>query len=63
MKHTFLVLKINMRFEKMYPETVKELVNIIVRLLSITFEWLEKSGELPDDWKKANVTLIFKDKK
>lgn len=52
-----------MRFEKMYPETVKELVNIIVRLLSITFEWLEKSGELPDDWKKANVTLIFKDKK
>lgn len=52
-----------MRFEKMHPGTVKELVNIIARLLSITFEWLEKSGELPDDWKKANVALIFKDKK
>lgn len=57
-----LSIKINMRLDIIHPGTVKELVNIIVRLLSITFEWLEKSGELPDDWKKANVTPIFKDK-
>lgn len=52
-----------MRLDKMHPGMVKELADIIVRLLSITFELLEKSGEPPNDSKKANVTPVFKDEK
>lgn len=61
LKYKLLVL--NMRLDKMDPRMVKELADIIVRLLLITFALLEKSGELPNDLKKANVTPIFKDKK
>ncbi|KAK4816859.1 hypothetical protein QYF61_023992 [Mycteria americana] len=33
---------------------------VIVGLLSITFEKLWRSGDIPEDWKKANVTPIYK---
>lgn len=52
-----------MRLDKTQPGVVRELAGTIVRLLSSTFERLERSGELPDDWKKANVTPIFKEGK
>ncbi|KAJ7395231.1 hypothetical protein BTVI_156999 [Pitangus sulphuratus] len=32
----------------------------IASLLMIIFERLWRSGEVPEDWKKLNVTLIFK---
>jgi len=34
-----------------------------VKQLLIAFELLKRSGELLDDWKKANVTPIFKEGK
>ncbi|PKU40442.1 rna-directed dna polymerase from mobile element jockey-like [Limosa lapponica baueri] len=37
----------------------QELANIIVRPLSIIFEKLWQSENVPVDWKKANVTAIF----
>ncbi|KAF4800669.1 RNA-directed DNA polymerase from mobile element jockey-like protein [Turdus rufiventris] len=39
---------------------MKELVDTTVRLLMIIFEWPWQSGEVPEDWKKANVTQVFK---
>lgn len=38
-----------------------ELVDVIVRLFSIIFEKPWRSGDIPEDWKKSNVTP-FKEK-
>lgn len=35
-------------------------MDIIARPLTIIFERLWRSGEVPEDWKKANVTPVFK---
>ena len=39
---------------------LRELADIVVTLLSIVFEKLWRSGDIPEDWKKANVTPIYK---
>ncbi|KFP51828.1 RNA-directed DNA polymerase from mobile element jockey, partial [Cathartes aura] len=39
---------------------LKELANVTVRLLSIIFERSWQLEEVPHDWKKADVTPIFK---
>lgn len=44
----------------MRPRVLRELVDIIVRPLSIILERSWQSGEVPEDWKKANVTPAFK---
>ncbi|TRZ07418.1 hypothetical protein HGM15179_019687 [Zosterops borbonicus] len=46
--------------EGMHPELLKALADIIERPLVIIFDKLWRSGEVPEDWKKANVTLVFK---
>lgn len=33
----------------------------IVRLLPIIFEELWRSGDVPEDWKKVNVTPVYKE--
>lgn len=38
---------------------LKELADVIVRLLSV-FEWSWKSGEVPVEWKLINIVLVFK---
>uniref|UniRef100_K7EZY7 Reverse transcriptase domain-containing protein n=1 Tax=Pelodiscus sinensis TaxID=13735 RepID=K7EZY7_PELSI len=43
-----------------HPRVLRELANIIVEPLAIIFEKSRRSGEIPDDWKKANVVPIFK---
>ncbi|KFV78543.1 hypothetical protein N308_15395, partial [Struthio camelus australis] len=42
----------------MHPRVLRE--DIITRPLSIIFERSWRSGEVPEDWKKANVTPVFK---
>ncbi|KFQ48040.1 hypothetical protein N333_10626, partial [Nestor notabilis] len=50
----------SMEPDEIRPRVLKELVNEVVKPLSIIFEKSWHSGEVPDDWKKANITPIFK---
>ncbi|KGL81389.1 RNA-directed DNA polymerase from mobile element jockey, partial [Tinamus guttatus] len=44
----------------MHPRVLRELANAIAKPLSIIFERSWRTGEVPEDWKKANVTPVFK---
>ncbi|KFQ54884.1 hypothetical protein N333_02609, partial [Nestor notabilis] len=46
--------------DEIHPWVLKELVNEVAWPLSIIFEKSWQSGEVPDDWKKINITPIFK---
>lgn len=39
---------------------LRVLVGVITRLFSLIIQRSRQSGEIPDDWKKGNVTLPFK---
>ncbi|GAB0181915.1 mitochondrial enolase superfamily member 1 [Grus japonensis] len=45
--------------DSIHPRVLKELVDV-VRPFSIIFEKMWRSGDIPEDWKKANVTPIYK---
>ena len=42
------------------PRVLRELVDVIVEPLSIIFERSWRTGEVPEDWREANVTPVFK---
>ncbi|GAB0186967.1 mitochondrial enolase superfamily member 1 [Grus japonensis] len=44
----------------MHPRVLRKQTDVIAKLLSITFERSWRTGEVPEDWKKANVTGVFK---
>ncbi|XP_063189358.1 uncharacterized protein LOC134514900 isoform X2 [Chroicocephalus ridibundus] len=44
----------------MHPRVLRELVEVIAGPLSIIFERSWRTGEVPGDWRKANVTPVFK---
>jgi len=44
----------------MHPRVLRELPDVIAEPLSITFERSWRTGEVPEDWRKANVIPIFK---
>ncbi|KFP12314.1 hypothetical protein Z169_05524, partial [Egretta garzetta] len=44
----------------MHPRVLKELSDVIAEPLSIIYERSWRTGEVPDDWKIANVTPVFK---
>jgi len=47
----------------MHPRVLRQLVDVIAELLSIIFERSWKTGEVLEDWRKANFTPIFKKEK
>ncbi|KGL72651.1 RNA-directed DNA polymerase from mobile element jockey, partial [Tinamus guttatus] len=44
----------------MQPRVLQELADVIAKLLSIIFERSWRTGEVPEDWRKASVTPVFK---
>jgi len=44
----------------MHPRVLRELADVIAEPLSIIFERSWRTGEVPEDWRKATVTPIFK---
>jgi len=43
----------------MHPRVLRELADVIAEPLCIIFERSWRTGEVPEDWRKANVTPIF----
>jgi len=46
-----------------HPQVLRKLADEDARLLSIVFERSCKSGEVHTDWKRGNITPIFKKEK
>ncbi|PKU29730.1 rna-directed dna polymerase from mobile element jockey-like [Limosa lapponica baueri] len=44
----------------MHLRVLRELADVIVKPLSIIFERSQRTGEVPEDWREANVTPVFK---
>jgi len=43
-----------------HPRVLKELMDVMAGPLSTIYQRSWESGEVPDDWKLANVILIYK---
>jgi len=50
----------SMGHDGMYPRVLRELADVISEPLSIIFQRFWRTEEVPKDWRKANVTPIFK---
>ena len=46
--------------DAIHPRVLSELADIVARPLSIIFEKSWRMGDVPEDWRKANVTPIYK---
>jgi len=46
--------------DELHLQVLKELVDRVSKPLSITFEKSWQSGEVPTEWKRGNITPIFK---
>ncbi|KFV64381.1 hypothetical protein N307_08280, partial [Dryobates pubescens] len=46
--------------DEIHPRILKELADVVPKPLSVVSEKSWPSGEAPGDWKKGNITPIFK---
>lgn len=45
---------------EIHARVLKELAEVIVKLLSTIYQWSWSSGEMSEDWRLANVSHIYK---
>jgi len=50
----------SMRPNGIHTEVLRVLANVILRHLCIISQWSWEPGEIPLDWKLANIVLVFK---
>ncbi|XP_055565143.1 uncharacterized protein LOC102055566 isoform X1 [Falco cherrug] len=50
----------SMRPDGMHPQLLRELADVTAKPLFITTERSWRTGEVPEDWRKAGVTPVFK---
>ncbi|XP_063998157.1 myoD family inhibitor domain-containing protein isoform X2 [Pogoniulus pusillus] len=53
----------SMESDEIHPRVLRELTDEVAKPLSIIFERSWQNGEVPADWKRANITHIFKKRK
>lgn len=53
----------SVRPDEMPPQILRGLMDTILRPLTITSKRSWQTGEVPEEWKKENVTLVFKEGK
>ncbi|KFP80807.1 hypothetical protein N311_09393, partial [Apaloderma vittatum] len=49
--------------DEIHPRVLREVADEVARLFSIISERSWQSGEVPTDWKRGNITSIFKKEK
>eukprot|EP00061_Rhincodon_typus_P001230 g14106.t1 len=59
-KLTGLKVDISLGPDGLHPRVLKEITEEIVESLVVIFQESIESGRVPDDWKIANVTPLFK---
>ncbi|KFP89013.1 RNA-directed DNA polymerase from mobile element jockey, partial [Acanthisitta chloris] len=46
--------------DEIHPQVLRELADVVAKLLPIIFQKSWQTGEDPNDWKKGNISPIFK---
>ena len=49
--------------DRIHPRVLRKLAEVIVKLLSTIFERSWRTGEVPEGWRIANITPVFKNGK